>query len=120
MEVIRGFIYAFRGLTHILKNERNARIHLFVAIAALLLGFVLGVSDAEQAAIFFAIIIVFVTEIVNTAIEETLDLIEPNHNAKVALVKDMAAASVLVASIGAVIIGAVIFGPYLLGLLWTR
>lgn len=116
--VIRGFVYAFRGIAHIFKNERNARLHLAIALAALFLGWVLDVSNPEAAAIFFAILIVFLAEVLNTAIEKTLDLIDREHNPQIAIIKDMAAGAVLVASIGAAIIGVVIFVPYVIDLLW--
>lgn len=112
--VILGFKYALLGLVHIVRHERNARTHLGIAIIVLALGFILGLSAAELAAIFFAIIIVFIAEVLNTAIERTLDLIEPEFNGKVAIIKDMAAGAVLVAAVGAIIIGVVIFWPYIL------
>ncbi len=116
--VFNGFKYAFRGLVYVARDEKNARIHLLIAVTALLLGWVLDVSNAELAAIFFAILIVFLAEIINTAIEKTLDLIDTNHNAQIAIIKDMAAGAVLIASIGAAIIGTVIFIPYITDLLW--
>lgn len=116
--IIQGFRYAFAGIYYVFKNERNARIHLLIAIASLLLGWELDVSNTELAAIFFAIIIVFLAEVVNTAIEKTLDLIEPGHHPQVAIIKDMAAGAVLVAAGGAAIIGAVIFVPYITDWLW--
>lgn len=112
--LIRGFKYALLGLGHILRTEQNARIHLVVAIIVLILGLLLGVSPAELAAIFFAIIIVFVAEVLNTAIEKMLDLIEPEFNGKIAIIKDMSAGAVLVAATGAAIIGIVIFWPYII------
>ncbi len=112
--LVKGFKYAFIGLGNILRTEQNARVHLAIAVIVLALGFAFGISPAELAAIFFAIIIVFVAEVLNTAIEKTLDLIEPEHNGKVAIIKDMAAGAVLVAAGGAIIIGAVIFWPYIL------
>lgn len=122
--LISGFKYALLGLLHILRSERNARIHLVIACVVLAVGLYLQVSPAELAAIFFAIIIVFVAEVLNTAIEKTLDLIEPEFNGKVAIIKDMAAGAVLVAAVGAIIIGVVIFLPYILpftfGIPWLR
>jgi diacylglycerol kinase (ATP) len=111
---------AFKGVVYVVRVERNARLHLIIAIAALVLGVALGVSNAEMAAIFFAIIIVFTSEIVNTALEKTLDLIEPNHNEQVRVVKDIAAGAVLVSAIGAAAIGLAIFTPYLAELIWHR
>ncbi len=120
MSIIRAFGYAFTGVWYILRHERNARIHLLIAVGVLLSGWILNISNAELAAIFFAIILVFLAEILNTAIEKTLDVINPDHSEKVALIKDMAAGAVLVASIGAAIIGVAIFWPYLVGLAYNR
>jgi diacylglycerol kinase len=117
--IIRGFGHAFRGLWYVLRYERNARIHLIAALAAFGLGGLLGVSDVELAAIFFAIIIVFLAEIVNTAIEKTLDLIDANENPRIKIIKDMAAGAVLVAATAAAMVGIVIFSPYL-EQLWQR
>jgi diacylglycerol kinase len=114
VEIIKSFKNATVGLWHILKSERNARIHLLVATVVFAYCKIRGVSDAELAAIYFAILIVFLAEIVNTALEKTLDLIETDHNPKVKLIKDMAAGAVLVAAAGAVIIGAAILWPYIL------
>ncbi len=122
--LINGFKFALIGLGHILRSEQNARVHLVVAIAVLGAGLYLGLSPAELAAIFFAVIIVFLAEVLNTAIEKTLDLIEPDHSGKVAIIKDMSAGAVLVAAGGALIIGVVIFWPYVLaftyGISWLH
>jgi diacylglycerol kinase len=83
------------------------------------MGVYVGLSAVELAAIFFAVVVVFVAEITNTAIEKTLDLVEPGHHPQVGLVKDMAAGAVLVAAAAAVAIGVVIFTPYLVEL-WLK
>lgn len=120
MRFIKSLGAAFDGLVYVIKSEQNARIHLLAAIVSLGAGVLLGVSNSELAAIFFAIIIVFIAEIVNTAIEEILDLIKPERNEQVRMVKDIAAAAVLVASIGAAAIGLAIYAPYLAELLWHQ
>src|SRR4051794_12482770 len=91
-----GFKYALVGLWHIVKVEQNARIHLATAVLVMVAGLVLGLTGGELAAIFFAVILVFLAEVLNTAIEKTLDLIEPQFSDKVAIIKDMAAGAVLV------------------------
>lgn len=115
---LRSLHTAFDGLVYVLRMERNARFHLIIAVLTLLLAVVLQVSNPEMAAIFFAIIIVFVSEIVNTAIEKILDLIEPGHNQQVRIIKDIAAGAVLVSAVGAAAIGVAVFGPYVTGLIW--
>lgn len=118
MAFIESLKAAVGGLGWVFRSERNARIHVLIAFLALVAGFLLGVSNAELAAIFFAILLVFLAEIVNTAFEKTLDLVDAQHNPKIKIIKDMMAGAVLVAAVGAVIIGLAIFWPYLLGLLW--
>lgn len=116
--VVKSMHTAFMGIVQVIKTEPNARIHLLVAVIVLLLGVWFNVSNAELAALFFSIIIVFVAEIVNTAIEKTLDLVKPEDNEQVRIVKDIAAGAVLIAAIGAAGIGIAVFYPYILELLW--
>ncbi len=121
-EAQRGFgqsmMHALHGIKHVFAHERNARIHLLAAVLAFLLGVLLGVSDIELAAVFFAVILVFLAEIFNTAVERILDLVEPNQNPKVKLIKDMAAGGVLVAAAAATVIGVAVFAPYMIRMVW--
>jgi diacylglycerol kinase len=120
MGILKSFYYARRGIGHILRYERNARIHLVSAVLVLIAGWLVGLSDAELAAVFFAIIIVFLAEIINSAFEKTLDIIRPEHSEQVRMVKDMAAGAVLVAAIGAAIIGVSTFGPHVWSWWWPQ
>jgi diacylglycerol kinase (ATP) len=115
---LKSFTYAFQGLLYVFKYERNARIHLLFAVLVFVLGVYLNVSDVQLAAIFFAVVLVFLAEVINTAFEKTLDLIDTAHNPRIRIVKDMAAASVLVAATAAVIMGFVVFMPYIVRLIW--
>ncbi len=118
MGFIRSLTDAMNGVISVLRSERNARIHVVIALLTLLLGLILNISNAEMAAIFFAILLVFLAELLNTAIEETLNLVDGKENPKVRLIKDMTAGAVLVAACGAIVIGIAIFWPYILGLVW--
>jgi diacylglycerol kinase len=111
---------AFAGIVHVVQSETNARIHLAAAAGVLVLSVLFGVSNTDLAIIFFAIIIVFVAEITNSALEKTLDIVSPQLQPKVKVIKDMTAGAVLVAAIGAAAIGLVIFYPYVLGWLWQH
>jgi len=114
--LLKSISYALIGLKYVIQHERNARLHLLSAFVALVLGLELRVSHAELAAIFFAIVIVFLAEIINTAFEKTLDIVSPGHHPQVKIIKDMAAGAVLVAVIGAGIIGVMIYTPYIVRL----
>ncbi len=110
--LVKSFTHAFHGVLYIFEHENNARIHLLLAITAFLVGVWLKVSDTELAAIFFAVILVFLAEMFNTAIEKTLDLIDTREHPQIKLIKDMAAGAVLVAATAAVAIGIVVFVPH--------
>lgn len=117
MGIIDSFGHAIRGVLHVLKKERNARVHLVAAFLAFGVGLLLEVSNVELAAIFFASILVFIAEVFNTAIEKTLDIIQTEHHPQIKIIKDMSAGAVMIAAIAAVMIGTVIFLPRIF-LLW--
>jgi diacylglycerol kinase len=114
----RSLYTAFMGVVFVIRVERNARLHLIIALLVFIVSVMLGISDAELAAVFFAVVLVFTAEIVNTALEKTLDLIEPKSSEQVRVIKDMAAGAVLVSALGAAAIGIAIFSPYLIRFIW--
>ena len=111
MVTLASFKYAFRGLKAVISSERNAKIHLGFAVLAVLLSLLLGVTAMEFLFVFSSIVMVFFSEIVNTAIEKSLDLISQENNHLVQLIKDMMAAAVLVTALGAIVVAGVVFGP---------
>ena len=111
MVTLASFKYAFRGLKAVISSERNAKIHVGFAILAILLSLLMGVTAIEFLFVFSSIVMVFFSEIVNTAIEKSLDLISQENNHLVQLIKDMMAAAVLVTALGAIVVAGVVFGP---------
>jgi len=107
-----SFKFAFSGLKETLIFERNFRIMIAAALAATGAMFYFTTSRTEKAIIFTAIFAVLTLELVNTAIEQILDFLEPAHHEKVRIIKDLMAAVVLVACFGAVIIGLIVFWPH--------
>lgn len=114
-----SFRYAFRGLKYVLSSERNARLHLLMAILALVASIVLQISLQEWLFVIISIALVFFAEITNTAIEKTLDLISQEHNQLVKLIKDMTAAGVLVTAVGSIIVAIIVFLPRIWQLIQT-
>ncbi len=110
---IASFGYAFSGLWYALRTQRNARIHVGIAILAILMGILLRISAVEFAIIFVAILIVFTAEMFNTVIELCVDLASPNYHELAKIAKDVSAGAVLLSAILSVIIGLFIFVPHL-------
>jgi diacylglycerol kinase len=108
-----SFRYAGRGLWHVLRTEQNARIHVAAGTIVLVLAIILEVSLVEMAVLILSVGFVIAAEILNTIIEDFLDIIHPEHHQAVRKIKDALAGAVLVAALVAVGVGLCIFGPRL-------
>jgi diacylglycerol kinase len=106
-----SFKFAFHGLWSLLKNEHNSRIHLSAAIVAITMGIILKISTVEWSLLIIVTGLVFLTELLNTALETLADFVNPEWNESIRKVKDYAAAAVLISAIIAVIVGGLIFLP---------
>lgn len=100
-----NFDYAIAGIIHGLKTQRNMQLHITVTVLVLLASLFLDLTRIELALIFFAIGLVLISEMLNTAIESMVDLITETHHRIAGTAKDIGAGAVLIASIGAVVIG---------------
>ena len=105
--------YAIEGILHAAKTERHLRYHFYAAVLILLLSLILSITRSEFIAIAIVAIIVLSVEMLNTAIEATVDIIFKEYDNRAKIIKDIAAGAVLTASIGAAVVGYIIFLPYL-------
>ncbi|OGH12751.1 MAG: hypothetical protein A2776_00765 [Candidatus Levybacteria bacterium RIFCSPHIGHO2_01_FULL_40_10] len=110
----QSFGYAFAGIIHAVRENRNLRIHFIIAIAVFVLSIYLKVAYQDLAILIVLIVLVIAAEMINTSLEEMTDLITSEHRQEAKVAKDVAAGMVLVASIGAALVGALILGPYVL------
>jgi len=113
---LKSFVYAWEGIVSFFRSEHNAQIHLAITFLVLVLSVTLGVNKWEGIAVVFSIAFVWVTEMINTVIEKTIDFISVERHPQIKLIKDIAAGAVLIASLAAVIVGLFIFIPKLLSL----
>lgn len=110
--IIWSFNYAIEGVVYALRTQRNMRLHVVSALLALLAALILDVGRLELIAIIFAISLVFVTELINTAVEATVDLAIQTYDPIAKIAKDVSAGAVLVAATNAVVIAfLVLFDP---------
>lgn len=114
--LIESFKYAGEGLIFGFKNTKNLKIDLLVAIIVTVFGFIFKLSYVEWAIILFCFGLVMSLELVNTAIEEAVNLAMPNIHPVAKISKDVAASAVLLAALVSAIIGIVIFLPKIINL----
>lgn len=112
----RSFIHslnnAVEGFIHVLRHERNMRVHFLFAFLVLVGAFFLGVSRADWLILCLATCLVLMAEMINTAIEETLNLLHSKFHPSVGLIKDISAGMVLVSVMNAIILSFFIFSKY--------
>jgi diacylglycerol kinase (ATP) len=104
-----SFNYAIQGIVYALRTQRNMRLHALAAATVLIASLFFRITALELIALVFAIGLVLVAELVNTAVEATIDLTIDRIDPLAKTAKDVAAGAVLVASVIAVVVGFVVF-----------
>jgi len=107
--LLDSFNYAFEGIIHVLRTQRNLRIHFVIAIAVIAAAAAFGVDRIELICLLLAIAFVLVAEMVNSAIEGAIDVSTTSFDPNAKLAKDIAAGAVLISTITALAVGYLIF-----------
>ncbi|ACB84784.1 diacylglycerol kinase family protein [Natranaerobius thermophilus] len=120
--LLESFYFAIRGIAYTLLTQPNMRYHLVAAILAFSLGLFLEINIIKLLLVVFAIFLVLITEMINTAVESTVDLYTREKKQLAAIAKDVAAGAVLLAAINAIILGYIVFFEpvNILLLTWTE
>lgn len=110
----QSFSAACRGLAYAFKVERNFRVEVYIAMIVISALMVFRATWEQSAVVMMMIFLVFMIELMNTAIERVVDILKPRKHPYAAVIKDVSAAMVLVLSIGASIVGVMIFVPLII------
>ena len=105
------FIHAAGGIGHAFRNEATFRLHVLAMALVIVLGVALHINATEWLFVTGCSMLVLSMELINTAIENVCNLISTEHHPLIKIIKDVAAAAVLVSAIGSVITGSIIFVP---------
>jgi diacylglycerol kinase len=112
----RSFGHAFVGLWHVVRTQRNMRIHLCAAVCVVALGVWLKLDVVRWSVLAVTIGGVLVGEMINTAVEALVDLVSPEYHERAKVAKDVSAGVVLLLGVTAVVVGLLILGTPL----WER
>jgi diacylglycerol kinase (ATP) len=107
--VLDSFNYAFEGIIHVLRTQRNMRIHFAVAAIVLVVALISDVTKFELIALLISITFVLIAEMLNSAIEGAVDVATTSFDPMAKLAKDTAAGAVLIATANAVVVGYLVF-----------
>lgn len=114
---LTSFIDCIHGLEFVIANEENFRREIIIGIITLILSYILKVSQTEFIIVLIMIALVLTSEVINTAIEKTVDLYTNKYNETAKIAKDVSAFAVLLMSIFALIIGIIIFGSKIINII---
>jgi diacylglycerol kinase len=112
--LLEAFRHALSGWWFAVRTQRNARIHLAATALVIAVSWWVGLAAEQWCLIVFAIAIVWIAELANTALESLVDLVSPEYHDLAKIAKDVKAASVVIAVFAAVTVGTVILLPALL------
>jgi diacylglycerol kinase len=107
----KGFGFAFDGLLSAFRSEHNLWIHFTATLLVIMAALFFHISHAEAMTLCLSIGMVWSMELINTAIEKVMDFVSSDMHPSIKIIKDIAAAAVLVAAITAISIGCIIFIP---------
>ncbi|MGZ4280982.1 MAG: diacylglycerol kinase [Gaiellaceae bacterium] len=107
--LLESFNFAVEGIIHVVRTQRNMRIHLVAAVVVLVAAIWIGVSKLELIALLLAISFVFIAEMINSALEQAIDVATTSFDPLAKLAKDVAAGAVLIATVNAIAIGYLVF-----------
>jgi diacylglycerol kinase len=105
--------YGVEGILYCIKTQRNMRVHLVIAIIVLMSAILLRIVRAEFIMVLMSISMVFICEIINTAVEKAVDTATLEYHPIAKIAKDVAAGAVLVAALSSITVGLLVFGKYL-------
>lgn len=111
LKFLKSFGFAGEGILHVFKTERNFKVHVFAAVIVIGVGMMTRLSMLEWMIIIILIGGMLALEMINSAIERTIDTITTEHHPLAKQAKDLAAGAVLIFAIASAIIGLLIFIP---------
>jgi diacylglycerol kinase (ATP) len=107
--LLDSFNFAFEGIIHVLRTQRNMRIHFMIAAGVLIAAVAIGVDRLELIALLISVAFVLIAEMINTAIEGAVDVSTTSFDPNAKLSKDIAAGAVLIATVNSVAVGYLVF-----------
>lgn len=112
----KSFFHAVDGVIYGIENEQNILIMMIAAVLVLVLGFFLPLSMGEIMLLLVLIAAILACEMINTAIEATIDLITMKDHPLAKVAKDCGSAASLLLCFASLICGVIIFVPKILAL----
>jgi diacylglycerol kinase len=110
---IKGFGYAMKGIAFSLEDQVNMKVHMAVGVLVICAGFFYSITISDWCIVLICIAVVIGFEMMNTALENLVDLVSLERTPLAGKIKDIAAGGVLIVSLGSAVIGILVFSKYI-------
>lgn len=117
---INSLINSYEGLRYAYTHEQSLLLHVFFSVVAIVCGILFEITGTQWILLFLVMTVIIVAELLNTAIEATVDLVTDEFHPLAKVAKDCGSAAALVAALLASIVGAYVFIPQILELIFKR
>lgn len=118
--LMKSFGYALEGIVYALKHNQNLRIAFAGAILVIVASIFFHVNPFEMGILGVMILLVICAEMINSAIEQMVDLITTEHRKEAKIAKDVSAGMVVIALTGSIIVGLLVFIPHVIKLFFSK
>lgn len=108
---------SINGIKFAVKSERNLKIQLVIAIIVIIFSLILDINIIQRLFVYLSIFLVLICELINTAIEKTVDFIIEEYNEKAKIIKDVSSGAVLLSAINSIVIGILVFGNEIINII---
>jgi len=106
-----SFGYAIEGIIFSFENGLHFKFHILTTVLVVFLGLIYSINSTEWLILILISAAVISAEAMNTAIEQTCNMLHPESHPTAKLAKHCAAGAVLILSLAAILIGLIIFIP---------
>ena len=108
---------SINGIKFAVKSEINLKIQLVIAIIVIIFSLILDINIIQKLFVYLSIFLVLICELINTAIEKTVDFITEEYSEKAKIIKDVSSGAVLISAINSVVIGILVFGNEIINII---
>jgi diacylglycerol kinase (ATP) len=99
---------AMNGVALTFRTQRHMRFHIYTVLTVVLIALIANIGTRELVVLLFTVVLVLTAEMFNSAIEATVDLVQPSYHPLAKTAKDIAAGAVLITTTLSLIVGAIL------------
>lgn len=115
---LNSWKYSFDGLKYAYTHEQSLLLHITLSLVAIALGLYFKITGTQWILLLLVMSILMITELLNTAVEATVDLVTDKFHPMAKVAKDCGSAAALIGTLLATIVAGYVFLPHIIKLIF--